>query len=113
MYKQDLLDLLLSDLRVLQFPPDYPFLLPENLLERHKEVLKGPYLVQIMDLKCVQSSLLQQLEGLQNENLSSIPLHKHRMLKLTLNDGRQSFFAMEHVHLVELDDNVTLGSKVI
>jgi hypothetical protein len=116
MTKQSFSELLLSDLRLLEFPPNYAFFMPENVLERHKETLKGPYIVQINDMKDVGSSLLTQIEKLQNEKLQNekqaMPISQHRLLKFTLTDGRQTFLGMEYAHLEELDEHVSMGAKV-
>ena len=112
MSRQILLDLLLSDLRFLKLPSDYGFFVPENLLDRHKEVLRGPYIVQILDFKAIDSSIMHQLETLQNEAHLWLSKNKHRMLKLTLSDGRQTFIGMEQIRLEELDENIALGAKV-
>jgi hypothetical protein len=114
MKKQAFAELLLNDLRELKFPLKYTFFMPENVLERHKETLKGPYLVQINDMEDVCISKFQQLERLQNEtsSLSTTATKHHRLLKLTLTDGRQVVCGMEYVFLDELDEQVSLGAKV-
>jgi hypothetical protein len=116
MNKASLTELLLHDLRKIHFPKDYPFFIPENIFERHRETLKGPYIVQIVTTQDVNSSLHQQTEKLEQENPSSETKHPpSRMLKFILHDGHQTCLAFEHLSLSELNSQSSLsliGTKV-